>query len=108
MENSNAIAKIKDAITRNNELLDALADLYKVFADSTRVKILCALPQSDMCVSEISEFLDITQSAVSHQLRTLKASSLAKSQRKGKSIVYSLADDHVRTIIDCGMEHITE
>ena len=108
MENSNAIAKIKDAITRNNELLDALADLYKVFADSTRVKILCALTQSDMCVGEISEFLDITQSAVSHQLRKLKASSLVKSQRKGKSIVYSLADDHVRTIIDCGMEHITE
>ena len=108
MENLNAIAKIKEAITRNNELLDALADLYKVFADTTRVKILCALTQSDMCVGEISEFLDITQSAVSHQLRTLKASSLVKSQRKGKSIVYSLADEHVRTIIDCGMEHITE
>lgn len=107
MENRN-VAKIKEAITRNNEVLDALADLYKVFADATRVKILCALTQSEMCVGEISEFLDITQSAVSHQLRVLKASELVKSKRDGKNIVYSLGDEHVRTIINCGMEHIAE
>ena len=108
MENSNAISKIQDAITRNSELFDGLANLYKLFADSSRVKILVALTQSEMCVSEISEFLSITQSAVSHQLRILKSSNLVKTRRDGKNIYYSLTDNHVRTIIDCGMEHITE
>ena len=82
--------------------------MYKLFADSSRVKILVALTQSEMCVSEISEFLSITQSAVSHQLRILKSSNLVKTRRDGKNIYYSLTDNHVRTIIDCGMEHITE
>ena len=108
MENESSISKIKEAILRNNEVLDALADLYKVFADSTRVKILVALTQSEMCVSEISEFLEITQSAVSHQLRVLKTGGLVKCKRDGKSIIYSLADAHVRTMIDCGMQHIAE
>lgn len=108
MENESSISKIKEAILRNNEVLDALADLYKVFADSTRVKILVALTQSEMCVSEISEFLEITQSAVSHQLRVLKTGGLVKCKREGKSIIYSLADAHVRTMIDCGMQHIAE
>jgi ArsR family transcriptional regulator len=103
---TNTMLKIKEAIERNNEVMEELANLYKVFSDSSRVKILCALTQSEMCVNEISEFLDITQSAVSHQLRTLKAGGLVKTKRAGKNIVYSLADDHVRTIIDCGMEHI--
>jgi ArsR family transcriptional regulator len=107
MENE-SISKIKEAILRNNEVLDALADLYKVFADSTRVKILVALTQSEMCVGEISEFLEITQSAVSHQLRVLKTGGLVKCKREGKSIIYSLADAHVRTMIDCGMQHIAE
>ncbi|MBO5212876.1 MAG: winged helix-turn-helix transcriptional regulator [Clostridia bacterium] len=108
MDNKNSISKIKEAIERSNEVLDALADLYKVFADATRVKILVALTQSEMCVGDISEFLDITQSAVSHQLRVLKTGGLVKSRRDGKTIVYSLADAHVRTMIDCGMQHITE
>lgn len=108
MENSSAISKIQEAITRNSELFDNLANLYKLFADSSRVKILVALTQSEMCVSEISEFLSITQSAVSHQLRILKSSNLVKTRRDGKNIYYSLTDNHVRTIIDCGMEHITE
>ena len=107
METTN-VSKIKDAILRNNDLFDALADLYKVFGDGTRVRILCALTQSEMNVGEISEFLEITQSAVSHQLRVLKTSGLVKSRRNGKTIIYSLADDHVRNIIDCGMEHIAE
>ena len=100
------MAKIKEAILRSNDVLDELADLYKVFGDSTRVKILTALTQSEMCVSEISEFLDITQSAVSHQLRVLKTSGLVKIKRDGKNIYYSLADEHVGAIIDCGMEHL--
>ena len=102
----NSISKIQGAITRNSELFEELASLYKIFGDASRVKILCALTQSEMNVSEISAFLDITQSAVSHQLRVLKTSGLIKSRRKGKTMIYSLADEHVRTIIDCGMEHI--
>jgi len=104
--NQEKIAKIKEAILRSNDVLEELAELYKVFGDSTRVKILTALTQSEMCVSEISEFLEITQSAVSHQLRVLKTSGLVKIKRNGKNIYYSLADEHVGTIIDCGMEHL--
>ena len=103
-----SVSKIKEAILRNNDLFDALADLYKVFGDGTRVRILCALTQSEMNVGEISEFLEITQSAVSHQLRVLKTSGLVRSRRNGKEMIYSLADEHVRNIIDCGMEHIAE
>ena len=105
--NSN-IARIQDAINRNSELFEELASLYKIFGDSSRVKILVALTQSKMCVGEISEFLSITQSAVSHQLRILKTSNLVKSRRDGKNVIYSLADEHIKHIIDCGMEHITE
>lgn len=102
------ISRIQEVITRNNELFEELAQLYKIFADSSRVKILVALTQSEMCVGEISEFLSITQSAVSHQLRILKTSGLVKNRRNGKTIIYSLADEHIKAIIDCGMEHITE
>jgi ArsR family transcriptional regulator len=104
--NQEKILKIKEAILRSNDVLEELAELYKVFGDSTRVKILTALTQSEMCVSEISEFLEITQSAVSHQLRVLKTSGLVKIKRSGKNIYYSLADEHVGAIIDCGMEHL--
>ena len=104
----NTISRIQATITKNSELFDELAQLYKLFGDSSRIKILCALTQSEMCVSEISEFLSITQSAVSHQLRILKSSNLVKSRREGKNIVYSLTNDHIKTIIDCGMEHIAE
>ena len=104
--NQDKIVKIKEAILRSNDVLEELAELYKVFGDSTRVKILTALTQGEMCVSEISEFLEITQSAVSHQLRVLKTSGLVKIKRSGKNIYYSLADEHVGAIIDCGMEHL--
>lgn len=104
----NTMLKIKEAIERNSAVMEELAELYKVFSDSSRVKILCALTQSDMCVSEISAFLNITQSAISHQLKTLKASSLVKTKRVGKNIVYSLANENVRAIIDCGMEYLLE
>ena len=108
MENESVVSKIQGAITRNSELFEELANLYKIFGDASRVKILCALTQSEMCVSEISEFLSITQSAVSHQLRILKSSNLVKARREGKNMIYSLVDEHIKTLIDCGMEHIGE
>ncbi|MCD8317052.1 MAG: metalloregulator ArsR/SmtB family transcription factor [Eggerthellaceae bacterium] len=92
----------------DDELLYDLADLFKVFADTTRIKILYALMNDDKCVAEIAEIVGSTQSAVSHQLRTLKQAHLVKFKRDGKNIVYSLADDHVYTMIAQGLTHICE
>ena len=88
--------------------LNDLADLFKVFADSTRIRILFVLFESEVCVCDLAKVLNMTQSAVSHQLRILKQNKLVKARRDGKSIFYSLADDHVRTIISMGREHILE
>ena len=96
------------AITPNEEILYDLAELYKVFGDSTRIRILYLLFESEMCVCDIAQILNVSQSAISHQLRVLKQAKLVKYRREGKSIIYSLADDHVRTIINQGMEHLTE
>ena len=85
-----------------------LAELFKVFGDSTRIRILFVLFEAEVCVCDLAEALHMTQSAISHQLRILKQSRLVKSRREGKSIFYSLADSHVRTIIDQGREHIEE
>ena len=85
-----------------------LAELFKVFGDSTRIRILFVLFEAEVCVCDLAEALGMTQSAVSHQLKILKQSKLVKSRREGKSIFYSLADGHVRTIIDQGLEHIEE
>ncbi|HIS99303.1 MAG TPA: helix-turn-helix transcriptional regulator [Candidatus Faecaligallichristensenella faecipullorum] len=90
------------------EQLYDLAELYKVFGDSTRIKILYVLFEAEMCVCDIAQLLNMTQSAISHQLRVLKQFKLVKNRRDGKTVFYSLADDHVRTIIDQGMEHLTE
>lgn len=90
------------------ELLYDLAELYKVFGDSTRIKILYVLLESEMCVCDIAQLLNMSQSAISHQLRVLKQSRLVKFRRDGKIVLYSLADGHVRTIINQGMEHILE
>ncbi|MFA6662999.1 MAG: metalloregulator ArsR/SmtB family transcription factor [Lachnospiraceae bacterium] len=90
-----------------NELCD-LAELFKVFGDSTRIRILFVLFESEVCVCDIADALNMTQSAISHQLQILKQSKLVKARRAGKSIFYSLADDHVRTIIAQGQEHIEE
>ena len=92
----------------DEELLYDLAELYKVFGDSTRIKILYVLFEAEMCVGDIAELLNASPSAVSHQLRVLKANKLVKFRRDGKTVYYSLADDHVRTIIDMGMEHLCE
>ena len=92
----------------DDETLYDLAELFKVFGDSTRIKILYALFEAELCVCDIAQLLGLTQSAVSHQLRVLKASRLVKPRREGKTVFYSLDDDHVRKVIAQGMEHITE
>lgn len=89
-------------------LLYDLADLFRMFADSTRVRILYALMDNETGVTELANVLNMTPSAISHQLRILKDAKLIGSRREGKGILYSLADDHVRTILDMGMEHLTE
>ena len=90
------------------ELLNELADIYKVFGDATRIKILCVLLRSEMCVCDLAEMLGMTQSAISHQLRVLKQMKLVKNRREGKTVNYSLADGHIQNIISQGMEHIME
>ena len=87
---------------------DELAELFKVFGDSTRLRVLSVLIDGELCVQDIADSLDMTQSAISHQLKILKSSHLVKSRREGKQIMYALDDDHVRTIIAMGMEHIEE
>ena len=91
-----------------DDLLYDLADLFRMFADSTRVRILYALMNSEKAVTEIANSLNMTTSAISHQLRILKDAKLVSSRRDGKTILYSLADEHVRTILSMGMEHILE
>ena len=86
----------------------SLADFYKAFADGTRVKILYVLQKSEMCVCDLAQSLNMNQSAISHQLKILKQAKLVTGRREGKSVIYSLADEHVRTIIDQGREHIEE
>lgn len=91
-----------------DEILYDLADLFKIFGDTTRIKILYVLFESEMCVCDIAQLLGMTQSAISHQLRALKQSKLVKYRRDGKTVFYSLADTHVRMILDQGMEHVAE
>ena len=90
------------------EILEAIADLFKAFGDPTRVQILSNLLAGEMCVGDIAEAVELSQSAVSHQLRILKQMHLIKFRREGKNILYSLADDHVRTILEMGLEHVME
>lgn len=92
----------------DDETLYDLAELFKIFGDSTRIKILYVLLESEMCVCDIAQLLGMTQSAISHQLRSLKQSKLVKYRREGKTVFYSLADSHVRSIMDQGMEHVAE
>jgi len=92
----------------DEENLYDLAELFKVFGDTTRIRILYVLFEAEMCVCDIAEILNMTQSAISHQLRVLKQARLVRNRREGKQIYYFLADDHVRTIIGQGMDHVTE
>lgn len=101
------ILKVTSNMPDEDELYD-LAELFKVFGDSTRIRILFALFEADICVCDLAEALNMTQSAVSHQLKILKQAKLVNNRRDGKSVIYFLADDHVRTIISFGREHIEE
>lgn len=92
----------------DEELLYDLADLFKTFGDTTRIKILYALMERELCVADIAETIGATQSAVSHQLRTLKQSRLVRAKRDGKNVMYSLSDNHVHSMLDQGMTHICE
>lgn len=92
----------------DEEVLYDLAEFFKVFGDSTRIRILYVLFQSEMCVCDIAEILNMTQSAISHQLRVLKQMQLVRFRREGKTVFYSLSDGHIKTIINQGLEHIAE
>ena len=92
----------------DDEVLYELADLFRVFGDSTRIKILYALHDSELCVQDIADAVQLSQSAVSHQLRVLKDSKLVRFRREGKTVFYSLADSHVSSILAQGMEHVCE
>ena len=98
---------VNETLPEETELYD-LAELFKVFGDSTRIRILFVLFEAEVCVCDLAKVLNMTQSAISHQLRILKQNKLVKSRREGKSIFYSLADDQVRTIINKGRDHIEE
>lgn len=95
-------------IELTDDKIEALAEFYKVFGDATRIKILLTLYEKELCVCDIATELNMTQSAISHQLKVLKQMKLVKNRREGKSIIYSLADSHVSTIIAQGREHIEE
>ena len=97
----------KRAISDDNTLY-ALADLFKVFGDPARIRILYALSAQELCVCDIASVLDMTQSAISHQLRILKQMKLVKFRREGKTVYYSLADSHVETILNQGLDHVLE
>ncbi len=90
------------------ETMDSIAELFKGFGDSTRVHILSLLVEKELCVTDIAEAVELSQSAISHQLRILKQMHLIKFRREGKNILYSLADDHVKTILQMGLEHVLE
>ena len=90
------------------EIIEYIADLFKGFADPTRVHILYLLAEGELCVGDIAEAVQLSQSAISHQLRMLKQMHLIKFRREGKNVLYSLADDHVKTILQMGLEHVLE
>lgn len=101
------VDSVKKDFLAEETIMD-LADFYKIFGDSTRVKILLALDKSELCVCDISALLNMTVSAVSHQLKILREADLVKTKREGKVVYYYLADDHVKSIIECGLEHVLE
>ena len=101
------VQKVREAIPEEEELF-SLADFFKVFADSTRIRILYVLLCSETCVCDIALLLNMTQPAISHQLRILKQMNLVRTRRAGKTVFYSLSDDHIASILRMGMEHIRE
>ncbi len=107
-EKKTSAGKKVAAAKKQEEMLYDLADLFKVFGDSTRIRILYALMNGPLCVSDLASELEMNQSAVSHQLKILKQNKLVKNTREGKSILYELADEHVKDILEIGQEHIEE
>ena len=103
----NLLQIVNETLPEENELYD-LAELFKVFGDSTRIRILYVLFEDELCVGDIAELLNMSQSSVSHQLRILKDAKLVKFRREGKSIFYALDDEHVYHILEMGMEHVEE
>ncbi len=101
------VREISKSIPADETLYD-LAEFFKVFGDSTRIKIICALFKSEMCVCDLAALLNVSQSAISHQLRTLKGARLVRFRREGKVVYYSLDDEHIKHIFDEGLRHITE
>ncbi|MCX7904651.1 MAG: metalloregulator ArsR/SmtB family transcription factor [Caloramator sp.] len=101
------VEKVKDMMPEEERLYD-VAELFKVLGDTTRIKIICALFESEMCVCDIADLLNMSQSAVSHQLRVLKAARLVKFRKEGKIVYYSLDDEHVKMIFDLGLLHVSE
>ena len=106
-DHKTALDKTRELMPKDGLLCD-LGDLFKIFGDTTRIKILFSLFEADLCVLEITALVGMEQSAVSHQLKILRDAHLITSRREGRNMVYSLADDHVRSIIGQGYEHITE
>lgn len=101
------VDEVKKKMPEEHILYD-LADFFKVFSDSTRVKIMWALDESEMCVCDLAVLLNMTKSAISHQLRSLRNANLVKFRKQGKIVYYSLADEHVQDIFEKGLEHIRE
>ena len=101
------VERVRQELPDEDTLYD-LSELFRIFGDSTRIRILYVLFEAEMCVCDIAALLGMTQSAISHQLRALKNARLVKARREGKTVFYSLADDHVKTIIDQGLEHVAE
>lgn len=104
-DHSNEVKKVKETLIEEETLYD-VAELFKAFADTTRIKIISVLKEEELCVGAISELINVSQSAVSHQLRVLKNSKIVKPRREGKQIYYSLDDEHIKKIYDMGLEHI--
>ena len=101
------VSRVRAAMPDEDTLYD-LAELFRIFGDSTRIRILYVLFEAEMCVCDIAQLLGMTQSAISHQLRALKNARLVKGRRDGKTVFYSLADDHVKAIIHQGLDHVVE
>ena len=107
LAHEDVVEQVRRTMPGEDTLYD-LTELFRIFADSTRVRILYVLEESEMCVCDLAALLGMTQSAISHQLRALKNARLVKARRDGKTVFYSLADQHVKTILDQGLEHISE
>lgn len=101
------VAEVKNAMPPEDDMFE-VAELFKAFGDMTRAKIICALSQSELCVSDLTQILEMNQSAISHQLRLLKQSRLVKTRRDGKIRYYSLADEHIKEMFKVAFEHVME